>query len=147
MSRISERDGDGSSSWFDGHVLRRIGDGTETSFLYDRWIREVPLCERFCRLFDLTENKSLSVANLFSIDSEQWGVLWRWRCRLWQWGEEMLTKCRALLLDVSLFPNVSDRWVWLLDPSGGYTVRGAYDLLTSQEPHGEDATLNLVWHN
>jgi len=121
VSRISERDGDGSSSWFDGHVLRRIGDGTEMSFLYDRWIREVPLYEHFRRLFDLTENKSLSVENLFSVDSEQ-GVLWRWRRRLWQWGEEMLAECRALLLD-------------------------AYDLLTSQEPHGEHAALNLVWHN
>jgi len=59
----------------------------------------------------------------------------------------MLSECRALLLDVSLFHNVSDRWLWLPDPSGGYTVRGAYDLLTSQEPHGEDAALDLVWHN
>jgi hypothetical protein len=65
--------------------MRRVGDGTETLFWYDRWIWEVPLCERFSRLFDLTENKSMSVANLLSVDSEQWGVLWRWRRRLWQW--------------------------------------------------------------
>jgi hypothetical protein len=46
-----------------------------------------------------------------------------------------------------LYPNVSDRWVWLPDPSGGYTVRGAYNLLTSQEPSGEDSALELVWPN
>jgi len=83
VSRIRERGGDGSSGWFHGHMLRRVGDGTKTSFWYDRWIGEVPLCDRFCQLFDLTENKSLSVANLFSVDSEQWRVLWRWRRRLW----------------------------------------------------------------
>ena len=58
----------------------------------------------------------------------------------------MLAECRTLLLDVSLNPNVSDRWVWLPDPSGGYTVRGAYSLLTSQVRHVEDYALDLVWH-
>ncbi|XP_024636563.1 uncharacterized protein [Medicago truncatula] len=47
----------------------------------------------------------MSVADLFSVDSEQPGVMWRWRRRLWQWKEEMLAECRALLLDVLLFPN------------------------------------------
>ena len=147
VSRIRERDGDGSSSWFHTHVLRRVGDGIETSFWYDRWIGEGPRCECFRRLFDLTENKSMSVANLFSVDSEQWRVLWKWMRRLWLWENDLLEECKALLLDVSLFPNVLNKWVWLPDPSGGYTVRGAYDLLTSQEPIGEDAALDLVWHN
>jgi len=89
----------------------------------------------------------MSVADLFSVESERWGDLWRWRRRLWQWEEEMLAECRALLLDVSLFPNVSDRWVWIPDPSGGYTVRGAYDLLIAQEPVVVDFALELVWHN
>jgi len=33
------------------------------------------------------------------------------------------------------------------DPSGGYTVRGAYDLLTAQELVVNDPALELVWHN
>jgi len=53
----------------------------------------------------------MSVADLFSVDAEQWRDLWRWGRRLWQWEDEMLAECRALLLDVSLYPNVSDRWV------------------------------------
>ena len=36
--------------------------------------------------------------------------------------------------------------MWLPDPSGGYTVRGAYSLLTSQVRHVEDYALDLVWH-
>ena len=58
----------------------------------------------------------------------------------------MLAECRALLLDVSLNSNVSDSWVWLPDPSHGYTVRGAYSLLTSQVPRVDDTALDLVWH-
>ncbi|XP_039687072.1 uncharacterized protein [Medicago truncatula] len=115
-------------------------------FRSDRWIGESPLCVRFRRLFELTENKSMFVADLLSIDSERWGEVWRWRRRLWQWEEELLDECRALLLDVSLNPNVSDSWVWLPDPSGGYTVRGAYSLLISQVPPVADYDLDLVWH-
>ena len=89
-------------------MLRRVGDGSDTSFWRDRWLREALFCERFRRLYELTENKFMSVADLLSVDSEQWGVVWRWRRRLWQWEEEMLAECRALLLDVSLNSNVSD---------------------------------------
>jgi len=147
VSSIRDRGGVGGRGWFDSHVVRRVGDGAETLFWYDRWLGEGPLCERYRRLFELTENKTMSVADLFSVESERWGDLWRWRRRLWQWEEEMLAECRTLLLDVSLFPNVSDRWVWLPDPSGGYTVRGSYDLLTAQELVVNDSALELVWHN
>ena len=60
----------------------------------------------------------------------------RWRCRLWQWEEVLLGECKTLLLDVFLSPNVTDRWVWIPDPTVGYTVRGANDLLTSQNQSG-----------
>jgi len=53
----------------------------------------------------------------------------------------------ALLLDVSLYYNVSNKWVWLLDPSEDYSVRGAYDLLTTQDVPIVDSTVELVWHN
>jgi len=74
---------------------------------------------RFRRLFDLAENKNISVAEMFSLGVEQGGEGWRWRRRLWVWEEESLEELRALLLDVSLLHNVSDRWVWLHDPLGG----------------------------
>ena len=86
------------------------------------------------------------MANLFSVESEHWGDLCRWMRSLWQLEEEMLVECRTLLLDVSLFPNVSDRWVWLPDPTDGYTVRGAYNLLTTQDHSGEASVSDLVWH-
>jgi hypothetical protein len=45
----------------------------------------------------------------------------------------MLGECIILLHSVSLQPNITDYWRWLLDPSAGYTIRGAYELLTSQD--------------
>ncbi|KEH42575.1 hypothetical protein MTR_1g070260 [Medicago truncatula] len=78
------------------------------------------------------------------VSSNLWEDVWRWRRRLWAWEEEMVAECRALLLDVSLSPNVSDKWVWLPDPSGGYSVRGAYDFLTTKEAPLVDPVTELV---
>jgi len=51
------------------------------------------------------------------------------------------------MLDVSLLHDVSDTWVWLPDPMGGYAVRGAYDLLTGGVNPIMDDALELAWHH
>jgi len=48
---------------------------------------------------------------------------------LWEWEEELLEKCRLLLLDVYLQTSFSDMWQWLPDPSRGYSIQGVYDIL------------------
>jgi hypothetical protein len=62
------------------------------------------------------------------------------------WEEDLLTKCRLLLSDVSLQPLSYDVWQWLLDPSGGYSVRGVYDMLTTQENTQVLRNNDLIWH-
>jgi len=37
--------------------------------------------------------------------------------------------------------------VWLSDPVGGYTVHGAYDILTNGVTPTMDTPLELVWHH
>ncbi|MCI70357.1 hypothetical protein A2U01_0091620, partial [Trifolium medium] len=39
-----------------------------------------------------------------------------------------------------------DRWQWQPDPDRGYSVRGAYQLLTSQQPTALDVAEDLTWH-
>jgi len=52
-------------------VSRKVGDGENTFFWYDRWLGEVPLCRRFSRLFDLADNKLITVATMFSLGWEE----------------------------------------------------------------------------
>jgi len=65
---------------------------------------------------------------------------------LWAWEEELVEECRALLFDFVLVPNVSDTWEWLPDTAEGYSVRGAYDLLTNGDDTHFGLPLELVWH-
>ncbi|GAU48048.1 hypothetical protein TSUD_272260 [Trifolium subterraneum] len=82
-----------------------------------------------------------TVAEMSALGWGGGGEAWLWRRQLWAWEEEMVEECRVLLSDVVLQVNVTDYWVWRPDPSGGYSVRSAYDLLTSRGGY----QLKIIW--
>ncbi|PNY12619.1 cysteine-rich receptor-like protein kinase [Trifolium pratense] len=63
--------GELGSRWFEEHVLKRVGDGSNTFFWNDHWVDEIPLCERFSRLFDLAETKLRTMVEMSLLG---WGV-------------------------------------------------------------------------
>jgi len=104
------------------------------------------LCVSVLVVFYLSLYKSSTVAEMFSLGWEEGGVAWRCRRRLWDWEEEMIGECRRLLDNFVLQTEVVDRWQWLHDVAGGYTVQGAYYILTSPTHHIGDDRGDLVWH-
>jgi hypothetical protein len=52
----------------------------------------------------------------------------------------------GFLLDFFLQAQCPDTWLWRLDSDRGYSVRGAYQFLTSQQPVTLDAAEDLIWH-
>jgi len=146
VGRIRDGGGYDGGGWFRECVSKKVGDGTDTLFWFDRWLGLVPLCVRFRRLFELYENKYITVAELFSLGVAEGGEAWQWRRRLWAWEEEMLEECRACLFDVSLHVNVSDQWLWIPDSIEGYFVQGVYDVLTSKDLPVVDPSAELIWH-
>jgi hypothetical protein len=75
-------------------VSRRIEDGVNTFFWFDRWVGDVPLRMRFPRLFNLSTNKLSMVEEIYALGWEDGGQVWRWRRRLWVWEEDMVVECR-----------------------------------------------------
>jgi hypothetical protein len=142
------RDGVGGirDGWFGEGVVRRVGDGTDTFFWTDPWVGGIPLCERFGRLFDLAATKSRTVAEMCGAGWEAGGEAWVWRRHLWAWEEELLGECQTLLLTVTLQVGSADRWQWRHDPSAGYSVRDAYQVLTSQDTTVMGEAEDLIWH-
>ncbi|CAJ2662883.1 unnamed protein product [Trifolium pratense] len=118
LARIRDGGGEAGRGWFRECVVRQVGDGSDTFFWTDPWVDGISFRERFGRLFDLAENKSASVAEMFSRGWEVGGEAWEWR----------------------------HRWQWRTDLDDGYTVRGAYQLLTSQDDVTLDAASGLIWH-
>ncbi|PNX55797.1 receptor-like kinase, partial [Trifolium pratense] len=122
MVRIRDGGGEIGGGWFREHVSRQVGDGSDTFFWTDPWVDGTSMQERFGRLFDLAENKSASVAEMFMQGWGAGGEAWVWRRQLRAWEEEMLGECQSLLLTISLQDHVSDRWVWQSDLDDVYTV-------------------------
>jgi len=121
----------GVGSWFGDNVRRVIGGGGATYFWTNNWVGGVPLRVRFPRLFDLSDDKGVTVEVMVS---RGWGVgggAWVWKRRLFAWEEECVRECYALLHDIVLQDHTIDRWRWLLNPVLGYTVKRAYHFLTS----------------
>jgi hypothetical protein len=101
VMRIRDGVAGSGGGWFRECVVKRVGDESDTLFWSDPWVGGTPLCERFGRLYDLAENKSSTVAEMFSLGWEVDGEAWKWRRQLWVW-EEMLRECQTLLLPFTL---------------------------------------------
>ncbi|GAU44618.1 hypothetical protein TSUD_378960 [Trifolium subterraneum] len=132
--------------WFAESVVRRVGNGADTLFWSDPWLGGASLSVRYKRLFDLALNQSISVADLCLFGWENGGAGWQWRRQLWVWEEELLAECTGLLHAIVLHTNISDSWIWRHDISGGYSVRGAYSLLTSMDVATTSGVSDLIWH-
>jgi len=52
----------------------------------------------------------------------------------------------VLLHNFVLQENVEDRWTWRLDPTHGYSVRGAYRFLTTTAGVGDSHQVADIWH-
>ncbi|GAU26111.1 hypothetical protein TSUD_225740 [Trifolium subterraneum] len=74
------------------------------------------------------------------------GEAWVWRRQLWVWEEELVEECQALLHNFVLQDQSVDMWLWRPDPIRGYSVRGAYQLLTSHHPIPVIDIEDLIWH-
>jgi hypothetical protein len=64
----SVRDGVGQVDlgWLLDNITRQVGDGKSTLFWTDPWLDREPLCKVYVRLFELSENKLESVANMMA---------------------------------------------------------------------------------
>jgi hypothetical protein len=102
IAKIRDGVGDVEGGWFVERVSKKVGDGTNTFFWYDRWLGDTPFCTRFRRLFDLASNKLCTVADMVALGGEVDGEAWGWRRRLRAWEEELLEECRQLINGVVL---------------------------------------------
>ncbi|GAU46642.1 hypothetical protein TSUD_246690 [Trifolium subterraneum] len=131
--------------WLVDNICRRVGNDRDTLFWLDPWLEECPLQRSFCRLYDLAENKSVSVADMFEAGWGIGGEAWKWRRRLFAWEEELLLGCVGKLANIFLQVDEVDRWVWKLHSSQSYSVKSAYSYLSASETRISDSFDRFLW--
>ncbi|GJR77635.1 RNA-directed DNA polymerase, eukaryota [Tanacetum coccineum] len=106
-------------------VKKKVGNGEATSFWNDVWLGDFPLKQTYPRLYFLELDKHVSVASKLRANS----LISSFRRSPRSGIEE-----EQLLLLISntssvILPNISDRWSWLLDPSGDFSVKSTREFI------------------
>jgi hypothetical protein len=120
-------------SWFANNISRVVGNGLPTRFWLDVWVGNIPLCDRFPRLFSISSFKD-GMVRVFLEELESWSRGdWGWRRRLFVWERSLLENLVALIPRLAL-SDVEDAWRWVVEESGVFTVKSAYLLLGNVFP-------------
>ncbi|GKB32627.1 RNA-directed DNA polymerase, eukaryota, partial [Tanacetum coccineum] len=106
-------------------VKKKVGNGEATSFWNDVWLGDFPLKQTYPRLYFMELDKHVSVASKLRANS----LISSFRRSPRSGIEE-----EQLLLLISntssvILPNISDRWSWLLDPSGDFSVKSTREFI------------------
>ncbi|GAU24262.1 hypothetical protein TSUD_48500 [Trifolium subterraneum] len=131
--------------WLSDNIVRKIGDGRSTAFWTDSWLEVGPLARAFGRLYDLADNKHISVADMFEAGWALNGNGWKWRRRLFAWEEDLVAQCVGVLDNFVLQGDATDRWVWNLHPSQSYSVRSGYSYLTASDGSSMEDFASFLW--
>jgi hypothetical protein len=137
-------------NWFTNRVRRKIGNGMKTSFWKDRWLGEMYLFNLFPRLYSLSSCKEAMVREVvvFHGGGWQWNLIWR-RQMFW-WEANLVDNLMALLEEV-VFNGDEDRWTWIPDEDGLFSVKSSYTILENiflvDEGVGvlEEGVFSLIW--
>ncbi|MCH82018.1 ribonuclease H protein [Trifolium medium] len=121
-----------SKNWLVESVARKLGNGLSTSFWLTKWIGDAPLSVLFPRLFSLSNFRDSTVGDLCICHGDAWTWSFSWRRALFQWEEALVVLLRELLAPVTLSLEVEDKWSWVPDPDGVFSVKSAYNLLVEE---------------
>jgi hypothetical protein len=129
-------DGDGAN-WFNTELVRKVHNGLDTYFWKTKWRGEVVFCNKYPRLFAISNQKEAKVGEIGVMSGT--GVDWHfaWRRRLFVWEEDLLAN---LLLDLHGFvtSNGTDEWLWKLEDDGRFSVSSMYNKLEVVAGTGND---------
>jgi hypothetical protein len=118
-------------NWLMEVIRRKMGNGASTLFWSSKWIGEVPLAVAFPRLFSLSNQKDCTVANLVVSEGENRSWNFSWRRTLFQWEEDLVLRLNEVV-GLANFSVEEDRWLWVPEDSGVFTVKSAYNFLLKE---------------
>ena len=111
----------GAKDYFLRFCRKVVGNGKRTRFWEDLWLGDIPLCQRFSRLYNLTLSKNVLIAEVFETN---WTNI-KFRRTLWGETAAMWQELQTLCMGVSLVEG-EDRCRWVLTKSGNFSVKSTY---------------------
>lgn len=137
--------GSESNFWFENGVCRRIGEGDDTWFWKENWLGLGKFCELFAALFQVSAQQDWRVLDMGRWEEDKW--VWNF---LWLRGLEddcanQLSSLLKILASFSPIRGQKDKWVWIKEGNGIYSVCSAYETLAFDLYLEEDYSFKSLW--
>ena len=115
-------------NWFTTRVVRKVSNGRRTSFWNDWWIGDQPLALTFPRVYSISSQKEAKVGELWRFQDGvvTWNLHWRRVPFVW---EHNLIRNLLVLIERVMLGVEEDRWRWVPEEGGLFSVRSAYRVL------------------
>jgi hypothetical protein len=127
-------------NWFGDNIGCCIGNGKDIGFWKFKWNGSHPFIVLFPTLYEKEVHKDVMVADRLSTNETVASWVWNWNDPLSDVEEQHLNNLKDLLVGLSLQQNCPDRWRWIPDQIGFFSVKSCYTLLLDQlQVDGVDA--------
>ena len=117
-------EGGEGANWFSTRVVRKVSNGRDTNFWKNRWLGEKTLASAFPRLYSISSQQEAKVCDMWGL--ENWNLSWRRQPFVWE--RNLITGLLATL-EGSILGEEADRWLWLPEDSGVFSVSSSYKVL------------------
>lgn len=107
-------------------MIRRLGDGRNSSFWEGAWAGDTTLREKIPRLFHLYLHQDRMVAEMGNWTNRYWCWQVDWRRPLLERELAIVETFYSFLGAFSPIENSTDYWSWGSDRNQAYSVREAY---------------------
>lgn len=137
--------GSGQGNWFNEAICRRVGDGSEVRFWFDDWTGGGSLKEKFPRLFNLSSQQYATVSEMGEWHVNSWEWNFSWNRNLLDREQIRIVELRRCFAGFSPKPGEPDRWVWVKESSGAFSVSSAYEFLAGFSAGSHEGLFDYLW--
>ncbi|CAJ2645291.1 unnamed protein product [Trifolium pratense] len=119
--------------WFKSNVSCIVGNGKNINFWKNKWFGNNSFSELFPTLFSKDACSEAMIADRLNNSTDEITWSWDWRVPLSLQEEQELFSLKELLRGFSLKPDCCDKWRWMSESDGLFTVKSCYKMLLQDD--------------
>ena len=129
------------------NLVWKAGCGDKIRFWKDNWLGEgCSLDHKYPQLFTISKQQNELISTMGSFHQNIWRWNLKWRRHLFEHEEGVAV---AFMDEISAYPiqcHLKDTVLWKAEPTGLYSTRSAYRLLSNQNSSASDGrNFQIIW--
>ena len=128
-------------------ICWKLGRGDQFLFWEDPWGDEgIPLKDQFPKLFRVSSQRELRVAEVGSWTENGWVWNMSWRRHLFDNELQLASKFIDQIHATRLNINLKDTWIWRAEANGDFSTKSTYQVLQSKlDDQGQYVGFQQLW--